>query len=303
MWLYTPFTASLSVPEPEALTSDYTSPNPMPTLSVMSSKTPSPRPLWWRGWQTRVWVKRLCGTILNPLMADHGVALLMSSLRATRVSHSAWPDRAKAATTPGTSGPLLPPSSDRSGHNGSSVKMSLGILPLVFNRSVTTWTNWVIQLRQASLQRQKRAQATSGNACSSLPGVRRSLWPTPVASNFSNRAELLWQGMSFRLRPSEKAVQRNSGFQMSLQKATEQVAMFLDLLRGMGVKPPLHRQASTLPVQMSLMPGLGSPRPRYNPRFGEWMMGWPIGWTDPDSSVTGFALWQQRMRGALSRLP
>lgn len=303
MWLYTPFTASLCVPEPEVLTSASTSPSPLPTLSVMSSTTPSPQPLSWRGWQTRVWVKRLCGTILNPLMADHGAALLMSSLRATRASLSAWPDNAKAHPTPDTSGPMLPPPSTQSDPVLCSAKTSQDTSPLVFNRSVMTWTGWVTGLRRACLQRRKQVQATCGNAYSSLPTAQRSLWPTPVASNFSNRAELVYQGQHFRLRPSEKAVKRNSGYQMSLQKATEQVTLFLNLLRGLGVKSPLHRQASTLPVQMSLMTGLGSPPLRYNPQFGEWMMGWPIGWTDPDSSVTGFAQWQQRMRGALSKLP
>lgn len=39
-----------------------------------------------------------------------------------------------------------------------------------------------------------------------------------------------------------------------------------------------------------------------NPLFVEWLMGWPIGWTNCASPVTGFSLWQQRMRGELSRL-
>ena len=38
------------------------------------------------------------------------------------------------------------------------------------------------------------------------------------------------------------------------------------------------------------------------PRFVEWMMGWPIGWTGLEGVETESSLWWQRMRGALSRL-
>ena len=39
-----------------------------------------------------------------------------------------------------------------------------------------------------------------------------------------------------------------------------------------------------------------------NPLFVEWLMGWPSGWTDCDSPVTGFFHWRQRMDTELSRL-
>lgn len=39
-----------------------------------------------------------------------------------------------------------------------------------------------------------------------------------------------------------------------------------------------------------------------NPRFVEWLMGWPIGWTSFAYAETEFSHWQQRSRGALSML-
>jgi hypothetical protein len=42
---------------------------------------------------------------------------------------------------------------------------------------------------------------------------------------------------------------------------------------------------------------------RLNPLFVEWLMGWPPGHALCACSETGFTLWQQHMRGALSRLP
>jgi hypothetical protein len=39
-----------------------------------------------------------------------------------------------------------------------------------------------------------------------------------------------------------------------------------------------------------------------NPRFTEWLMGWPIGWTEFELAETEWCLWLQRMRGELSRM-
>lgn len=41
----------------------------------------------------------------------------------------------------------------------------------------------------------------------------------------------------------------------------------------------------------------------FNPNFSDWVMGWPIGWTDPMQRVTGWSVWRRRMRGALLKLP
>jgi DNA (cytosine-5)-methyltransferase 1 len=42
--------------------------------------------------------------------------------------------------------------------------------------------------------------------------------------------------------------------------------------------------------------------PRLNPRFVEWLMGFPIGWTDFAASATEWSRWRQLMRSELSRL-
>jgi hypothetical protein len=50
--------------------------------------------------------------------------------------------------------------------------------------------------------------------------------------------------------------------------------------------------------------GIWTRRPRRSlgTRFAEYLMGWPIGWTDCASAATGFTRWQQDMRGLLSTL-
>ena len=39
-----------------------------------------------------------------------------------------------------------------------------------------------------------------------------------------------------------------------------------------------------------------------NPRFTEWLMGWPIAWTEFELAETEWCLWLQRMRGELSQM-
>jgi hypothetical protein len=52
----------------------------------------------------------------------------------------------------------------------------------------------------------------------------------------------------------------------------------------------------------SLREAMASRRLSLNPSFVEWLMGWPLGWTDCGSPVTGFSRWLQRQRTALSEL-
>jgi DNA (cytosine-5)-methyltransferase 1 len=72
VWLFIPpkdmksFAASAFAPVSEALISACTSQSPDTELCVMSSETVSPRPLSWRGWQTRPWLRLLYGTICQP---------------------------------------------------------------------------------------------------------------------------------------------------------------------------------------------------------------------------------------------
>lgn len=46
----------------------------------------------------------------------------------------------------------------------------------------------------------------------------------------------------------------------------------------------------------------GGERGRLAPPFVEWLMGWPIGWTDCDLPATAGFLWWAHMRSALSQL-
>ena len=79
------------------------------------------------------------------------------------------------------------------------------------------------------------------------------------------------------------------------------------LLRLLGARPtgPVASYPFSRPLHLTLQPGTRSSNVEWtsNPSFLDWMMGWPIGWSDPTQSVTEWSHWLQHMRGELSELP
>ena len=94
-----------------------------PRLFVSLSGKPTPRPLSWRGWKTRPWIRLLSGTTLPPSTASLGVERWISSLPDSPVSHSVAPERDKERETTDGYGTTSPESSEKSGHQRSFWKM------------------------------------------------------------------------------------------------------------------------------------------------------------------------------------
>lgn len=171
-WLYIPPSMSLpSAPAPEDSPSGSSSSwnDYAPWLTL--SGTPTRRPHSWRGWKTRPWIRRLSGMTLPPSTAAHGVESWISSLRATRASHSQAPANAGEQMTPGTSGLISPVSSTRSGRTSVSLRMSQTTLFSDSATSETSYRAWATALQQDCTRRLKQARRMSESGSSS--------WPTP----------------------------------------------------------------------------------------------------------------------------
>jgi len=84
--------AWLFVPELEDLSLGSESSGPDFEPSVMLSGKATQRPLSWRGWASRPWIKHLSGTISAPSTASRGVIAFLASLGVSRASHSVWPE-------------------------------------------------------------------------------------------------------------------------------------------------------------------------------------------------------------------
>ncbi len=272
-----------------------TSPNPDIALCVMSSGRPMQRRLSWRGWRTRPWLRRLYGTICDPSTASRGATAFISSLPVIPASPSARPGCGEALTIPGTCGPRSHGSSERSGRDGSSAKMSKAISIWDAPRSSATFRDWATALRRDCLRREKQALATGVAASSS--------WPTPTASDAGYYPELAIGGPGMIQPVSPLDIAPGSCGQFSIGNAARVWTHLFRIVGAMGLSPSTTCPSSP-PVRVSFKHGETSSLVTLisNPRFYEHAMGWPIGWTAPEEPVTGFAAWLRRSRGELSRL-
>lgn len=295
LWLYTPgmktIAASRFVLDMEDLTLASTLPNPDIGLWVMSSGKPMLRQLSWRGWRTRPWLKHLFGTICDPLTAAHGAGAFISSLPDIHASRSARQEIAGAQPIPDIFGQRSPGLSEKPIQNGCSAKMSKAISIWDSPTSSATFKAWATALKRDCSRREKQAQAIGVAASSS--------WPTPTASDAGYFPELLIANGS--IQPvSPQDIAAGSCGQFALNNASRVWTHFFQMMGALGVSlstiSPYSRQ-----VRVSFKHGATSSLTALisNPRFYELTMGWPIGWSAPEESVTGFAAWLQRSRGEL----
>lgn len=303
LWTYLPHSPRnrvisegfLSVPAMPASISASTSPSQDIGLWVSSSGTATRRPLSWRGWRTRPWLRRLSGTISDPSMASRGAGAFISSLPVIPASPSAMRESEEATPTLVTCGQTSPASSEKSSPNGSSARMSKGTCLWDLPTSPATFDAWATRQRQACSRREKRALATAGAGSSS--------WPTPTASDAGYFPDLtIANGAVATVAPMD--ISEGSCGQFSLTNSARIWASLWMVLKAVGWSAALATPPSSHPVRVSFkhgntsfVSGLIS-----NPQFFEMVMGWPIGWTAPERPVTAFAAWLQRSRGRFSNL-
>lgn len=291
VWLFVPqFLTSAALafaPGSADSTLDFTLPNPDIVLWVMSSETLSQRPLSWLGWRTRPWLRLLFGTISNPSTADLGAAEFISSLPVIPANRSATPATGAARKIPGISGQMSPASCATFSPDSASSKTSPGICPLASTMSPETFKAWAAELQRRSYQRRKSAGLTSASGC--------SFWPTPTATMSANRA-------CIRLGPGVLRFQRDlnqTGKQVGTGNAAMSWTLLTDMMRGAGWE--WQNPRSSHPCRVILLNGeqRSDDGLRLNPAFTDWLMGWPIGWSDPSRPVTEWSPWLRRARGMI----
>ena len=331
--------AWLFVPGLVGSNSGSTSPNPDIELWVSLSGKHEQRPLSWRGWRTRRWVKLLSGTTLAPSTADAGVDAWISSLRASRASRSASPDSNGESRTSATSGRPSPGSLAAYALSGYCSKTSrvwqqpsLLMDEAPSKPSTTTFAEWVTRSRGTSSQRQRWGRRIFANDSSSWPtpdagvrtGFNRSesegatnrpllaeaakMWPTPRAED--SEATGAHRGMPDTLNAAAghwatPAARATKGAYSPGALTRRDGKSRMDLLDNQAVYFQPFRPAASTPSDggrsSASTPAL--PR-RLNPDFVEWLMGWPLGWTQAGSPLpeTEWSRWWQHMRGSLSAL-
>lgn len=299
-------------------------------LFVTSSGKPTPRRVSWRGWKTRPWIGRLCGTISNPSTAARGVDSWISSLAGTHANRSALPGSSLGPMIQDTFGLTFSALCEKSALDGFSSRTLQLTLALDSTPCYPTFTALATALRQGSLARRKSARPTSGSGCSSSEnwptvrsheagdyqrdggkaGMERDTltgavknWPTPNTPN-GGRA----------MRPEDiQAKGATAGGKR--QVMLENVAKLFptpharDADKWNNRAPGHERQVQLSGFCHAFHPAPETPGPgatssngrrRLNPLFVEWLMGWPLGWTDCGAVVTGsYRAWRATHWSAL----
>lgn len=332
MWLHVPLLASLCVPASEPSSSACGLPSgPHTELWVTLSGTPTQRPCSWRGWRTRPWIGFLSGTTCRPSTAARGAARWISSLPGSPASRSAPPAGARVPRTNGGSGRTSPGSSKRSARR---TRLSRTCPAL----SVTAWERCFGTLPTSGSMRSGRVSAqptlappTSGNGSGSWPtatsadsrgsgamygsgdGYERTtlvdravrMWPTPAARGDNRSPEAALAAKARH--PGGPGKQVTSLTVLAKMWATPTCRDWKDracvdanvptngLLGRQAVRSGLHPPTTSTPGQASL------PTTRVlNPAFTEWLMGWPVGWTDSTRSATeSYRSWLRTHSSAL----
>ena len=285
MWIYTP---SVSVPEPADLILDCAPLAQAYARSVTWSGKHSPPQRWSERLERDSWTRRLSGMTPKPLTAIPGMEQWISSLAASRASRTA------SGTTTADAAPTTPVicgrTSDASSENASptlySWRMLQGLADITGISSGQSYKEWLSALRKDCLRRVRLAPPIRGSACSS--------WESGLARN---SLELYWRT------PTILSIVGAPGIKAD---------------GSMGKYPKIKWQAWRLTQDIwdsspQLMPTMSDGHAcsrdcrRTNPRFAEWIMGWPLGWTNLAASdslwqQTEWCRWSQHMRSSLSQL-
>lgn len=212
------------------------------------------------------------GMTFAPLTADRGAALLMWFLAASRAKTSAWPARASEspASAPAC-GPTWRASLAKFDHDSRSwrtVQLSLlGDSEL----SSVTWPP---------------SGMTADGQCWELPTWERptsatdsGLWPTPTCPNGGRSVAHVTDWRSHRTAYSASGKKVQVDLAQAVKRWRTPSASVVEpkstVVKLTGRKP-------TDP-QVGLADQVGG---SLNPTWVEWLMGWPLGWTDLEPSAT-----------------
>jgi hypothetical protein len=139
--------------------------------SLLSRSKPSPQRTWLQRLKRDSWTTHLSGAISSDSLGESFTDWWISSLAATRASHSAQPASASEPKTHDTSGLTYQPELLSSDQVSVSLKTSRDISALGYPTCCKTWSDWVTERRGAWRQRVNAARLTRGKGSSSWPSV------------------------------------------------------------------------------------------------------------------------------------
>jgi len=275
VWLYVPELEGLS----EELNPSFLAQEPF----ALSKGKPIPRRSWHLRWKRDPFLKHLFGLMCEPSTASLGVERFLSSLEDSHVNHiqqqgNNWPIKIQEIC-----GPTSPASLARLDHTSSSWKTCQMSLSGHYPEYSKTFPKWGMMRSGVLWQLPKLAHPTNAQDGSSLPtpttqpnmlcdsmshsqahrNLKEMIFPTPTASD-GMRSNLTYGAGNLTLKGA-------------VRKYPTPNASEADKITG------LENQMSLTKMGREGTLGNGG---NLNPEWVEWLMGWPIGFTECEPVVT-----------------
>lgn len=331
MWLIPPPTVCRSVPAPADSTSGLSLAlaERFARSATLSGKLAPPKS-WQRAWQRRPWLRRLCGRTCEPSTLDAGVESWIASLRESPARATACPESASSTSTRAISGrtlgecfgtwvPDVGSSSSKTSTGSWCQTGLLGTEPLSLGFS-ESWPPTGGMRNGSCWRRPTLALRTGGGGCSSWPTVRCE--DAESCGNHTGAMDSLH--MAVRLWPTASANDHKCATRVTQRrkKALDGAAEHWSLpnvptrgpeTRGFSllVHPSSASGSTCLPTRGPILHPLSrlifevyrlNLRRRLNPRFVEWLMGLPVGWSDSRPLGTEWFHYKQLLRSEFSRI-
>lgn len=274
--------ASFQVPQDSTSASNWQASEAASSLTLRGK--PMPVKSWLRAWTKTTWLQRLFGRMLPPSMGDRFVASWTSSLVGSRAKTSQT--RASGLASEGSaagSGSTTSESSRKFSLDSSSLKTSrLSGHEDSMSFSLTLPRSG--SMRSGALSEQPMlVPHITVTGCSS--------WPTATVGDSHGSGS---HGYGKVSRSTGKS--RSEGMTLTDRAVRLWPTTTAHDAKDTGAPTEYQRKSPGVQaighlLQMRLSGAKSLPKDRtLNPRFAEWLMGWPIGWTDCDSQVTEWFL-------------
>lgn len=293
-------------------------PSPEAELWVTLNGKAAQRPCSWKGWRQRTWSQRLFGAAIwrnwTPPHFEDWIGFLPDSL----ASRTRLPGSVEGFPMSVQSGPLQEPSLSKWGPDSCSWRTSPDLFQSCSPEFSGTWPKWGSMRNGCVYERSMLERATGGSDCSSWPTPSASLpqdgedpetwfarreelkkkgnsgngagvplaiaaksWPTPAARD-EKSGDASAATLERNARPLNEVVKAwktpnaRDGENGIALRGEDHIWGYRGLDEHVVAFHQAHPSSingpkSSKPAQTSL---------QLSPRFVEWMMGFPIGWTE-----------------------
>ncbi len=254
--------------------------------SAQSSGTPTQGTCWSPGKTTDALSRSRSGMTYRPSTDTHGEAVLTWCLAASLVRTSAPQEKAQASPEPvAACGRTWHASLARYDPASSSWKTHQFSLLGDLEPFLETWPRWGMMRNGECWELSTPAHRTSENASGS--------WPTPTRNDAVGAGYQRANGRHYFTLPGAVGATKHLPPEMEEKR----MRTWATPTQADGMGGPGRSDKRTGGDNLRTQAG-GS----LNPTWVEWLMGWPLGWTDCAASVTGkFQQWR-RSHGECSTL-